>query len=225
MRPTRIAAVHLAKRFDLLCARLPRGWTQLPVRLVLADPGQSERASTVLGPLSPGRSGEGFDLRTFATGQGTPGVDAVRRALAQLDDEGIGGRLLTAEATDPAVRPSEVASPASVLEDQWERLTLELPPSWSDVLLELELGSTGDIDRAALLLGPVNPLLQTGGRAFRFRTARTFGYGASMGMTRRVCQRLDDQRVGGSLRVIRVLSDSRPVATQGPVWRIGGRSV
>ena len=223
--PTRIVAVNLAKRFDLLCARLPRGWTQLPVRLVLADPNQADRASTVLGPLSPGRSGGGFNLRTFAPGQGTPGADAVRRALVQLDDEGIGGRLVSAEATDPAVRPSEVPAPPSVLESQWERLSTELPPAWSDVLLELELGSTGDVDRAALLLGPVNPLLQPGGRAFRFRTARTFGYGASTGMTRRVCQRLDDQGVAGSLHVVRVLSDSQPIATQGPVWRIGGRSV
>jgi len=223
--PTRIAAVQLAKRFDLLCARLPRGWTQLPVRLVLSDPGQGDRASTVLGPLSPGRSREGFNLRTFAPGQGTPGVDAVRRALAHLDAEGISGRLVTEEASDPGVRPSLVALASNVIEGQWESLSEELPPAWSDVLLELRLASTGDIDRAALLLGPVNPMLQPDGRAFRFRTARTFGYGASTGMTRRVFQRLDDQGVGGSLRVIRVLSDSRPVATQGPVWRIGGRSV
>ena len=143
----------------------------------------------------------------------------------RLDSEGISGRLVTDEASDPGVKPSLVPVSPNVLESQWESLAEALPPAWSDVLLELELASTGDIDRAALLLGPVNPLLQPDGRCFRFRTARTFGYGGSPGMTRRVFQRLDEQGVGGSLSVIRVLSDSRPVATQGPVWRIGGRAV
>lgn len=217
--------MQLAERFDLLCARLPRGWTQLPLRLVLTNVAQTDRAASVLGPLSPGRASDGFDLRAYATGQGTPTVASVRRALAQLDAEGIEGRLITEEASDPGVRAAEAPRAAPILESQWNTLVDDLPPFWSDALLELELSSTGDIDRAALLLGPVNPLLQPSGRAFQFRTAKTFGYGASTGMTRRVLQRLDDQGVGGSLRVVRVMSDSQPVATQGPVWRIGGRSV
>lgn len=217
--------MKLADRFDALCAGLPRGWTQLPLRLVLADPASASRAGTILGPLSPGRSSEGFDLQTYASGQSAPGAKAVRRGLAQLDAEGISGRLLTREPSDASALPSRGDEPARELEEQWEALSDALPAAWSDVLLELELGSTGDVDRGALLLGPVNPLLQPDGRAFRFRAARTFGYGASVGMTRRVLQRLDEQGVGGSLNVVRVLSDSQPVATQGPVWRIAGRSV
>ena len=57
MGPTRIAAVQLSRRLDLLCASLPRGWTQLSVQLLLADLDDARRASTVLGPLSPGRTG------------------------------------------------------------------------------------------------------------------------------------------------------------------------
>ena len=217
--------MRLADRFDLLCADMPRGWTQLPLRLVLGDPADNERAAMVLGPLSPGRSGEGFDLRVHASGPGTPSVDAVRRGLARLDAEGISGRLVTLEASDPGVRAVVETVQARPLGAQWEALSDALPSAWSDVLLELQLDSTGDIDRAALLLGPVNPLLQPDGRAFRFRTARSFGYGASTGMTRRALQRLDEQGVTGALGVVRVLSDSRPVSTQGPVWRIAGRSV
>ena len=164
-------------------------------------------------------------VRVYAPGQGAPGVGAVQRALAQLDGEGISGRLLTEEVVDPMVRPLDADETLSAIVEQWDKLAVELPAKWSDVLLELELDSSGDINRAALLLGPVNPLLQPKSKAFHFRTARSFGYGASVGMTRRCFQRLDEQGIGGSISVIRVMSDSEPVASQGPVWRISGRSV
>lgn len=225
VQPTRIASVDLTERFDLICGRLPRGWTQLPLKLVLANAADTPRAATVLGPLSPGRSSKGFAVRVFAPGQGAPGVAAVRRALAQLDGEHIQGRLLTEETADPQVRPIDAPRPARTMVDQWDTLAGALPPGWSDVLVEFELGSSGDIDRGALLLGPLNPLLQPGAKAFRFRAARSFGYGASIGMTRRSFERLDEQGIGGSIRLVRVMSDSQPVASQGPVWRIGGRSV
>ena len=217
--------MNFTERFELVYGRLPRGWTQLPLKLVPADSESTNRIATVLGPLSPGRSANAFMVRVYAPGQGAPGVGAVQRALAQLDAEGISGRLLTEEVVDPMVRPLETDETRSAIVDQWDKFSVELPAKWSDVLLELELDSSGDINRAALLLGPVNPLLQPKSKAFHFRTARSFGYGASAGMTRRCFQRLDEQGIGGSISVIRVMSDSQPVASQGPVWRISGRSV
>jgi hypothetical protein len=44
-------------------------------------------------------------------------------------------------------------------------------------------------------------------------------------MTRRCFERLDDEEIRGSVRVLRALSDTQPVQTQGPVWYVGGRSV
>jgi hypothetical protein len=44
-------------------------------------------------------------------------------------------------------------------------------------------------------------------------------------MVRRCLERLDDEGVRGVVRVLRVLSDTKPVATQGPVWYVGGRAV
>jgi hypothetical protein len=55
--------------------------------------------------------------------------------------------------------------------------------------------------------------------------ARQFGYGASPGMTRRCLARLDEERITGRVEILRALSDTRPVGTQGPVWRVGGRAV
>ena len=44
-------------------------------------------------------------------------------------------------------------------------------------------------------------------------------------MTHRCLERLDDEGIRGELRILRVLSDTDPVATQGPVWYVEGRSV
>ncbi len=86
--------------------------------------------------------------------------------------------------------------------------------------------SSDDLDRAALLLGPVNPFLHEGSRpALRFRVARKFGYGAAPGMTRRCLARLDEQHIAGT-----AAGSSRHVqdgagAHAGPVWREGGRAI
>jgi hypothetical protein len=37
--------------------------------------------------------------------------------------------------------------------------------------------------------------------------------------------RLDEAGIPGEVRVVRVLSDTHPVGTQGPVWMIGGKTV
>src|SRR5918911_193507 len=108
--------------------------------------------------------------------------------------------------------------------DQWREIERGLPASWGDARLLLTVEDDGDCDRAAFLLGPANPGL--GGKpALRFRCAREFGYGASPEMVRRCLERLDESRIRGVVRVLRVLSDTHPVATQGPVWYVGGRSV
>ena len=60
---------------------------------------------------------------------------------------------------------------------------------------------------------------------FSFRVARTSGYGASPEMGRRCLARLDEVGILGRLRILRVLSDTRPVATQGPVWYAGGKVI
>jgi hypothetical protein len=110
-------------------------------------------------------------------------------------------------------------------EDEWRAALDALPPDWSDVYAELELDSTDYLERAALLVAPLNPARYGGTPGFRFRAARTFGYGASPGMVRRCLERLDEEGVRGHIRILRALSDTQPVGTQGPVWRVAGRSV
>ena len=89
----------------------------------------------------------------------------------------------------------------------------------------MQVTSTDYLDRAALLLSPLNPSRFDDRPAFRFRCAREFGYGASAGMVRRCFERLDADSIPGEIRILRALSDTRPLGTQGPVWYVGGKSV
>jgi hypothetical protein len=40
---------------------------------------------------------------------------------------------------------------------------------------------------------------------------------------RRCLERLDAAGIPGRVRIVRALSDTQPVATQGPVWYVGGK--
>jgi hypothetical protein len=218
--------VKLAEQWSEVLARLPRGWDTAWVALALEDETQIERAALILGPAAPGRSHATFRLNVAGSAHGVaPGAELVRRVLTRLDREGVRGRLTLVEAGDGEARDEEAAAVGSgSLASQWQGLLDELPPDWSHLLAQVDLDSSDYIDRGALLLAPANPLL-AGPRSLRFRAARRVGYGVAAGMARRCLERLDGERITGRLRILRVVSEDRPVATQGPVWRIGGKAV
>ena len=72
----------------------------------------------------------------------------------------------------------------------------------------------------------MNPLLVDGRARCSSACARTVGYGVAPGMARRCLERLDDEAITGRVSDRPdVVSDAHPVATQGPVFRLGGRAV
>jgi hypothetical protein len=89
----------------------------------------------------------------------------------------------------------------------------------------VRLDSTDYLERAALLLAPINPARFAGAATLRFRSAQHFGYGVSPQMAARCFTRCDDEGITGDIEIIHVLSDTHPSATQGPVWLLGGRTV
>jgi hypothetical protein len=218
--------VTLGERLLEIIELFPDDWSEARLVLTVADHAQAERASLILAPLEPGRSGSAFRLTIAASGQGAPSPVAARRVLDLLESEGIDGRLSLPGTAAFQVLPQAEASARPALAARWDEIAAAFPADWSDLQLEVEIASSDDVDRAALLLGPVNPFLHDGvPPAFRFRAARRFGYGAAPEMTRRVLARLDEAGITGALRVLRVQSDTSPVLTQGPVWREGGRAV
>ena len=219
----------LADRVDEIVRGLPRGWERARLELTMEEPEDADRAALILAPATPGRSGRAFTVYVHGgTRRLAPTPELVRRVVSRLDSEGIRARIRLAgheaghaAAPEAGPRPEERRS----LSASWDALVQRLPPDWTDLYAEVELESTDYLERGALLLAPVNPARYGSTTGLRFRCARRGGYGAAAAMTRRALERLDEEGITGRLRVLRVLSDTSPAFTQGPVWRIDGRSV
>jgi hypothetical protein len=189
--------------------------------LTVGDDARCDRAAALLGPANPGRVGKKIRFTAARRGAGIA-PDGMRRLLRRLDDEGIDGELELVGMQEAA--PSDLRRGEN-LRSGWERELAGLPADWSDVYAEVRFDSTDYVERGALLLAPVNPSRYGGVAALRFRSAHHFGYGVSPEMAARCFQRCDDEGITGEVEILRSLSDTNPVGTQGPVWLIGGRSV
>jgi hypothetical protein len=213
--------VRLEGQWRAIERELPAGWADARLALDVQGSAQRTRAAALLGPANPGRSGSELRFAAHRGGAGT-GPEAIRRLLRRLDAERVRGtlRLVAATEREPVAEVESVG-----LASAWEVSLATLPVDWSDLLCELRLVSSDYLQRAALLLAPVNPARTPERLAFRFRVARRFGYGASPEMTRRCLERLDGEGVRGDVAILRALSDTHNVATQGPVWYLEGNVV
>jgi hypothetical protein len=214
--------VSLAQQWEQVLAGLPEDWGDVQLSLRLRNERKLPRALVLLGPLQPIRGGSEIRFYTVRRGVG-PSPAAVGRALARLEEELIAGELRVV--TTRVERAAEARPASETLVEQWDEAVEALPEDWSDLYAEIELTSSDHLDPAALALAPLNPSRYGPTPGFRFRCARTFGYGASPLMVRRCLARLDERRIPGEVRILRVLSDTKPVATQGPVWYVGGKVV
>jgi len=210
--------MRLVWQWVTLERELPRDWSDLQLILTVAER-DADRAAALLGGVNPLRRGDSLQL--FVSRRGA-GAEAVKRALLRLDREGIAGTLQLAGVTEEEAAP---APEPETLVDQWDAAVATLPEDWSDMLAELAIRSSDHLERAALLIAPANPTRPGKTSVLRFRVARRSGYGVSATMARRCHERLDEEGIGGELRILNVLCDTDAVATQGPVWRLDGKAV
>jgi len=213
----------LVKEWQDIAAGLAERWAEVRVGLTLEDTGHAERALALLGPVQPVRTGPASASIRITRGGAGANPEMFRRALQRLDAERLHGRLeLVAADESPDEGPTDVGHR---LPGEWDAALATVPADWSDLLGQIELDSSDYIDPGALYLAPINPLRMGRTLRLQFRSARLYGYGASPGMVRRCLERCDAAGITGRVEVLRVLSDTRPVGTQGPVWQIGGRMV
>jgi hypothetical protein len=215
-----LTTVPLADDFRATLRTLPDDWSEAQFAITFEGEQSAARTASLLGMINASRHGREVRFSTGRRGGGAS-PDTVARALRRIDRERLTGelKLLSSSAAESEVSARARASLAA----GWAAALEQLPPDWTDVYAELELDSTDYLDRAALLAAPLNPSRIADRTAFRFRVARSFGYGASSQMVRRCFERLDEAGITGELRVVYVLSDTKPVATQGPVLYIGGK--
>jgi hypothetical protein len=219
-----LTAVKLVDQWAALERRLPIDWETIRLRLSTEQPDEIDEAARVLGPMNVGRVGDRLSLTVRRAG-GASGPEAARRLFARLDQARIWCLL---EQDEVGVRAPEPETPAttrhaSPVAEAWDAALAELPSGWSDLLCSLELASSDLLPRAALLCAPVNPTRDRDSVAFTFRCASTAGYGVSPVMARRCFERLDAEGIEAEVAVLRVVSDTDNVATQGPVWYVGGK--
>lgn len=211
--------MSVAEQWNTVGSNLPDGWARATMRLELPDRDAADEAAAMLGPAGPYRAAPTVLLFTVARDGTAASPENVTRLLrrVQRGTLSLSGSQAAAETPAPHENPPLTAS--------WDSAIASLPADWSDLYVEIELLSTDYIERASVLCIQCNPRRDGKRAALRFRCARQRGYGVSPEMARRCFERCDAAGIRGSVTVLRAISGSRPVATQGPVWLAGGRTL
>jgi len=213
--------MRAADQWTLLEKDLGSNWAE--ARLSFAPEGSPADAAAILAPLSPGRVEDELRFQVTRTGSAP---ERLRNLLERLDQRRVWGTLSVIDTTQemPAGPQATTTRPAP-LASAWDATVERLMPGWSDLLCELELDSSDHLPRAALLGAPMNPTRNPEAIALRFRVSGKQGYGVSPGMARRCFERMDADGITGWIFVLGGLSDTENAVTQGPVWRLAGRSL
>ena len=212
--------MRAADQWVRLQSSLDDDWAE--ARLAFTPEGPVAEAAGILAPLQPGRVGG--ELR-FDVARGGGGAERLRNLLERLDRKRIWGTLTLLDATAVVAVADDSSPRGPRLIEAWDDAVSTLAPGWSDLLCELELDSSDHLPRAALLGAPLNPTRNPEAIALRFRVSGSKGYGVAPGMARRCLERMDADGITGRVSVLGGLSDAENADTQGPVWRIAGRSV
>jgi hypothetical protein len=204
-------------------------WDVVDLSFVPEDEDGLSRAAAVLGPLGPGRYGR--ELRLHVDRHGGS-LERLENILGRLDGKRVWGELRLVDArVERQAEPPPAAEPARAprrsLVEQWDEQVRKLPPGWRDLFVQLDLDSTDFVAQAALAGAPLNPNRVPGEIALRFRVVGKGlgGYGVSQGMARRCLERMDSAEITGEVKLLDALEDVDYVYTQGPVLRVGERSV
>ncbi len=217
-------SVKLTAQWSEIASSLPPDWSEVAVRVRPEQAADLDQVARMLGSIGGGRAGGEIAL-VVHRGGGSGGPDAAGRAFARLDDARVWCHLEQTEVGTSMPSAAVVDAAAVSLAERWDAVVAELPRDWSDLLCLLRIESSALLDRAALLCAPLNPARDGDAVAFTFRAARRAGYGTAPTMVRRCLERLDDEEILGDVEVLRQLSETDRVATQGPVWLVGGRSL
>jgi hypothetical protein len=219
--------MRAAEQWAQIESSLEPGWSE--IRLTFTPDDSMSKAAALLGPLQPVRIGDEFRFHLI---RAEGGAERTRNTMRRLDANRAWGTLALLTVAAIEAPPAEPTTPVALVEpdprtlvEAWEDALSTLPSDWSDLLCELALDSSDHLPRAALLGAPLNPARVPGVLALRFRASGKQGYGVSPLMARRCFERMDAEGIVGRITILNGLSDTENAVTQGPVWRVAGRSV
>jgi len=220
--------MKLVDQWRTIASGLPAEWEDVRLSLSTERPGDLARAAQILGPVNAGRVGTTL-VFVVTRAAGPHGEQRVERLFQRLDEERTWCILEVANVSlteAPAAGGSvEAGRQVTSVAESWDEALAGLPSDWADLLCELEIESSALLDRTALLCAPINPARAGSRVAFTFRCSSGSSYGVSSSMARRCFERVDAEGIAGVTRVLRVLSDTDKVYTQGPVWLVGGKTL
>jgi hypothetical protein len=208
----------VARQWKVIGSELPDSWARASLRLELHDRAAADQAAATLGPTGPYRVSPTILQFSVARDGSALGPQGITRLLARIPK---GTLSLSNSQASPKLEEREIKS----LVEGWDAALAGLPSDWSDLYAEIEFTSSDYIEPAAVLCIQMNPRRDGTRAAFNFRAGRQAGYGVAPGMARRCFERCDEKGIRGSISVLRVLSDTHLVATQGPVWLSGGKTL
>ncbi|MEI7760092.1 MAG: hypothetical protein WCJ67_04900 [Thermoleophilia bacterium] len=219
--------MRLVDQWRTMADGFPADWEHVRLTVTPDRPGDLARVGQVLGSINAGKVGASLVVEVGVGG--SAGQQTALRLFGLLDRDRIWCHLeqsnlqtRVATALEDAGETSRQTGPVA---GSWDRALAPLPSDWTDLLCELEIESSTLLDRTALLCAPLNPARSGARLVFTFRCSGRSGYGVSPAMARRCFERLDGEGIVGSARVLRVLSDTDNVDTQGPVWLVGGKTL
>jgi hypothetical protein len=208
----------VAEQWKRIGSELPAEWARVDLRLQVPDRQAANSAAAALAPAEPLRIGPTFIRFTIARDGSAVGPDNAMRLLARIPRG-----TLTIASSDNAAKP--VLAEPTPLTESWDTAIAGLPADWSDAFVELQLTSTDFVEKASVLCIQANPRRVGEEATLRFRAARLAGYGVAAGMARRCLERCDEAGITGTITVLRVLSDTAHVGTQGPSWIVDGQTI
>lgn len=216
--------MKLVDQWSAIERRLPRGWESVTLRVRPEQLAELPRAAQMLGSMGAGRVGDELAVTVSRFG-GSSGPQAARRLFGRLDEARVWCELTQqGQATEPApVIPGDEPAPTASLAGAWDALLTTLPADWGSLLCRLEVDSTDQMPRTALLGAPLNPARAGEELAFTFRCGRSAGYGVAPAMARRCFERMDAESLPGRVVAVRVLSEMDNVGTQGASWLVAGK--
>jgi hypothetical protein len=210
--------MSVAQQWNVIGSKLPETWSRASLRLTLPDRAAADQAAAALGPTGPYRVSPTVLQFSVARDGSALGPDGVAKLLSR-----VARGTLSLKKSQTAAAPVE--REVTTLVESWDRELAGLPADWSDLYAEVEFTSSDYIEPAAVLCVQMNPRRDGSRAAFNFRAARKAGYGVAPGMARRCFERCDEHGIVGSIKVLRALSDTNLVATQGPVWLSRGKTL